>query len=91
LGIYSPSDRIPVEKLNDDRLGRSVGAFFRQRHSILASLALHVSQEFGVPLSEMHYDPTHLVLHGAYEGSAPRGALQAGVRRRRPPSRNRRV
>ena len=58
---------IPVEKLNDDRLGRSVAAFFEQRHSILASVALHVSHEFGVPLSEMHYDPTHLVLHGAYE------------------------
>jgi hypothetical protein len=43
---------IPVEKLNDDRLGRSLAAFFTQRHSILASLALHVSQEFGVGLSE---------------------------------------
>jgi len=69
---------IPVEKLNDDRLGRSLAAFFQQRHSILASLALHVSHEFGVPLSEIHYDPTHLVLHGAYVGSQPRGALQAG-------------
>ena len=53
-------------------------AFFQQRHSILASLALHVSREFAVPLSEMHYDPTHLVLHGVYEDSQPRGALQAG-------------
>jgi len=69
---------IPVEKLNDDRLGRSLTAFFSQRHSILASLALHVSHEFKVPLSEIHYDPTHLVLHGAYEGSEPRGALQLG-------------
>jgi hypothetical protein len=41
-------------------------AFFGQRHSILASLALHVAQEFGVPLSEIHYDPTHIVLHGVY-------------------------
>ena len=69
---------IPVEKLNDDRLGRSVAAFFAQRHSILASLALHVSREFKVPLSELHYDPTHLLLHGAYEGSEPRDALQVG-------------
>jgi transposase len=70
---------IPVEKLNDDRLGRAVAAFFSQRHSILASVALHVSCEFGVPLSELHYDPTHLLLHGAYEGSEPRGALQVGA------------
>ena len=68
---------IPVEKLNDDRLGRSLAAFFRQRHSILAALALHISQEFGVPLSELHYDPTHLVLHGAYEPSQPRAAFAA--------------
>jgi transposase len=67
---------IPVEKINDDRLGRSVDAFFEQRHSIQAELALHVSREFGVPLSEVHYDPTHLLLHGAYESSQARGALQ---------------
>ena len=69
---------IPVEKLNDDRLGRSVAAFFAQRHSILAAVALHVSQEFAVPLTELHYDPTHILLHGAYEGSRARAALQAG-------------
>src|ERR1700730_4309055 len=31
--------KIPGEKLNDDRLGRSLDAFFRQRHSILGHLA----------------------------------------------------
>ncbi len=31
---------IPAEKLNDDRLGRSLDAFFTQRHSIMVSLAL---------------------------------------------------
>jgi hypothetical protein len=66
---------MPIEKINDDRLGRSVDAFFDQRHSILANVALHVSQEFGVPLKEIHYDPTHLVLHGAYEASEARDAL----------------
>lgn len=71
---------IPVEKLNDDRLGRSLDAFFTQRHSILASVALHVSNEFGIPLSELHYDPTHIVLHGAYESSESRGELCVGNR-----------
>jgi transposase len=69
---------IPVEKLNDDRLGRSLDAFFTQRHSILASVALHVSDQFAIPLSELHYDPTHVVLHGAYETSQARGDLSAG-------------
>jgi transposase len=63
---------IPLEKINDDRLGRSLDAFFRERHSILAHLALHVSQEFGVPLKEFHYDPTHILFAGAYEDAEPR-------------------
>jgi len=67
---------IPVEKLNDDRLGRAVETFFSQRHSILASVALHVSQRFGIPLSEVHYDPTHILLHGKYEESQPREKWQ---------------
>ena len=33
---------MPLDKMNDDRFGRSLDAFFTQRHSILASLALHV-------------------------------------------------
>jgi len=69
---------IPVEKLNDDRLGRSLDAFFTQRHSILASIALHVSSEFGLPLSELHYDPTHVVLYGAYATSESRSDVCVG-------------
>jgi len=71
---------IAPEKLNDDRLGRSLDAFFKQRHSILASVALHVANEFGTPLSELHYDPTHIVLHGTYEDSEARGDLCADNR-----------
>lgn len=69
--------QIPVEKLNDDRLGRALDAFFRQRHSILAHLALHVSKEFGVPLSELHYDPTHILFEGAYDNAEPRQGVVA--------------
>jgi transposase len=69
---------IPVEKITDDRLGNSLDAFFTQRHSILASLALHVTREFSLPLSELHYDPTHILLHGVYQESQPRGDLQEG-------------
>jgi transposase len=63
---------LPPEKINDDRLGRSLDALFGQRHSILASLALHVAREFDVSLQEVHYDPTHILLHGAYEASQAR-------------------
>lgn len=72
--------QIPAEKLNDDRLGRSLDAFFRQRHSILAHVALHVSKEFNVPLAELHYDPTHILFEGAYENAEPReGVVAEGV------------
>lgn len=66
---------IPSEKLNDDRLGKAIDAFFRQRHSILASFALHVSQELDIPLRDIHYDPTHILFHGAYEESETRNTL----------------
>jgi transposase len=63
---------MPPEKMNDDRLGRALDAFFTQRHSILANLALYVSREFNVPLNELHYDPTHLLFEGEYEQAQPR-------------------
>jgi hypothetical protein len=66
---------MPAEKINDDRLGRSLTAFFEQRHSILAEIALYVAREFRVSLAEVHYDPTHILLHGAYESSEARGEL----------------
>lgn len=63
---------IPAEKLNDDRLGRSLDAFFEQRHSILASLALHVSASFGINLNRLHYDPTHILFAGEHAAAEPR-------------------
>lgn len=69
---------VPEEKITDDRLGKSLDAFFEMRHSILASIALHVSREFSVSLSELHYDPTHIIFHGAYEDSEAREHLQPG-------------
>jgi len=63
---------LPPEKLNDDRLGRALDAFYYERHSILANLAVHVAQTFDVSLKRLHYDPTHVVLHGSYAGSRPR-------------------
>jgi len=77
---------IPPEKLNDDRLGRALDAFFEQRHSILAYLALHVAREFGVPLQEMHYDPTHLLFTGEYENAQAReGVIDRSVKEKTDP------
>jgi Domain of unknown function (DUF4277) len=62
---------IPADKLNDDRLGRSLDAFFTQRHAILASVAAHVVHTFRLPMNRLHYDTTHLLLCGAYDTSTP--------------------
>jgi hypothetical protein len=69
---------IPVDKINDDRLARSLDAFFDQRHSILGSVTAKALQVTGLSLERMHFDPTHLTLSGVYSTSQPRPAPTAG-------------
>jgi len=73
---------IPIAKMNDDRIGRSLDAFFDQRHSILGAVALHVAEEFKIPLSQLHYDPTHVLFEGAYNAAAKRDGVvsEDGIR-----------
>ena len=49
----------------------ALDAFFTQRHSILASVAAHVVHTFRLPMQRLHYDTTHLLFCGAYDGSTP--------------------
>src|SRR3954447_9675973 len=63
---------LPAACLNDDRLGRSLDAFFTQRHSILTAVAAQALHVADLPLDRLHFDPTHLVFYGAYETSRPR-------------------
>jgi transposase len=63
---------LPADKLNDDRLGRALDAFFDQRHSILASVAAHVLHTADLSRDRLHFDTTHLIFQGAYESSRPR-------------------
>jgi transposase len=63
---------LPADKLNDDRLGRALDAFFDQRHSILACVAEHVLRTANLPRDRLHFDTTHLLFYGAYDASQPR-------------------
>jgi transposase len=63
---------IPADKLNDDRLGRALDAFFNQRHSILACVAEQVLRTADLPGHCLHFDTTHVLFHGAYDASQPR-------------------
>jgi hypothetical protein len=65
---------LPAASLNDDRLGRALDAFFDQRHSILASVAAQTIHLAELSLDRLHFGPTHLLFHGAYESSQPRPA-----------------
>ena len=63
---------IPADSLNDDRLGRSLDAFFTQRHSIQTTIAAQVIKLAELSLDRLHFDPTHLHFYGAYDSSQPR-------------------
>jgi transposase len=63
---------IPADKLNDDRLGRSLDALFEHRHAILAEVTCQVLRVTHLTLDCCHFDPTHLILYGTYEDSMPR-------------------
>jgi transposase len=63
---------IPADKLNDDRLGRALDAFFSQRHSILAGVAEHVLRTAHVSRDCLHFDTTAVLFYGAYDSSQPR-------------------
>ncbi len=63
---------IPAEKLNDDRLGRSLDCFFEQRHSIMAAVTDAVLRRAELFPKRFHFDTTHLVFYGAYQTSQAR-------------------
>lgn len=69
---------IPTAKLNDDRLGRALDAFFEQRHSVLAQVTAAALKWADVSLDHLHFDPTHLTFTGGYENSEPRPVYSRG-------------
>jgi transposase len=63
---------IPADRLNDDRLGRALDAFFTQRHSIQATIAAEALRIAELSPQRLHFDTTHLIFYGAYEASQSR-------------------
>jgi transposase len=70
---------IPADKLNDDRLGRALDAFFNERHSILGSITAQALQVTGLSMNRLHFDPTDVVLCGTYDTSTARPAWDEKV------------
>lgn len=65
---------IPADKLNDDRLGRALDAFFQQRHAIQAAVTMHALGLAELSLERIHFDPTHVLFEGSYPSSRPRAS-----------------
>src|SRR5258708_5078804 len=63
---------IPAEKLNDDRLGRALDAFFGKRHSIMADATLHALELADLSMERLHFDTTALTFCGTYQDSTAR-------------------
>ena len=63
---------IPADKLNDDRLGRALDAFFDKRHSILADVTVHALELAKLSLTRLHFDTTDVTFCGTYETSQER-------------------
>jgi hypothetical protein len=63
---------LTADKLNDDRLGRALDAFFEHRHSVFASTTAKALQLTNLSLDRLHFDTTHLIFWGAYENSQRR-------------------
>jgi Domain of unknown function (DUF4277)/Transposase DDE domain len=63
---------IRADKLNDDRLGRSLDAFFDIRHSAMADVTHQTLRLAERSLHRLHFDPTVVTLTGAYDTSQPR-------------------
>jgi Domain of unknown function (DUF4277)/Transposase DDE domain len=69
---------IPADKLNDDRLGRALDAFFDHRHSVMAGVTARALAWADLGLDRIHFDTTHVTFYGGYESSRPRPAAGAG-------------
>lgn len=57
---------VPADKLNDDRLRRTLDAIYPHLYSIQGSLAVSLMTRFNVPLECVHFDPTHFLFYGEY-------------------------
>jgi hypothetical protein len=69
---------VPADKLNDDRLGRALDAFFDVRHSVMAAVTVRALQQAELSLQRLHFDPTDVAFCGAYDQSVARDPTGAG-------------
>jgi transposase len=57
---------ISPDKLNDDRLGRTLDALADRLPEVLNLVARRAIERFGISIAELHWDLTHLAFTGSY-------------------------
>jgi len=60
---------VPVEKFNDDRLGRTLDAISQRKRDIWQDIVHRAFVQAGIDLTLIFYDLTAFVVHGAYADS----------------------
>lgn len=75
---------IEPEKLNDDRLGRTLDALADNLDEVLNLVGRRAIQRFGIEIAELHWDLTHVSFTGKYAEQDPE---HPQVRRNRTPER----
>ncbi len=58
---------IRADLLNDDRLARALDAIAPHLDHLVGSIGAQAVQEFGIDVSQIHWDMTSMSLHGAYD------------------------
>jgi transposase len=58
---------VDPDALNDDRIGRALDAVAPELHAIVGSIGAKAISEFGIDVSQIHWDMTSISLFGAYE------------------------
>ena len=58
---------IDADVLNDDRLARALDAIAPQLEHLVGSIGAQAVREFGIDVSQMHWDMTSMSLQGAYD------------------------
>lgn len=57
----------PAQALSDDRIGRALDAVAEKLDQITGSIGLAAIEEFGIDVSQMHWDMTSVSLYGSYD------------------------
>jgi hypothetical protein len=76
---------VPVEELNDDRLGRALERLHQHGEAVQVRLVVQVIKKYRLDVSQIHYDISNAELWGVYEQQLERLQQEGAATGRRAP------